>query len=102
VVAVARLVRGVFYDGVDGRLLDDARRVPAGTTEFRLQTTTGVSGGDGERQEDGGGAGTERRRTDRGGAGTTFHCRGGRRAEERRKTGETARDDANLILRLFW
>lgn len=72
VVAVARLVRGVLYDGVDGRLLDYARRVPAGTAEFRLQTATGVSGGDGERQEDGGGAGTEHRRTDRD-AGTTSH-----------------------------
>lgn len=72
VVAVARLVRGIFDDGVDGRLLDDTRRVSAGTAEFGLQTAAGQ--GDGrrrhERQEDD--DCTERRRTnDRG--GTTSH-----------------------------
>lgn len=55
VVAVARLVRGVLDDRVYGRLLDDTRRVPAGTAKFGLQATARAGygrGGDDERQQD--------------------------------------------------
>lgn len=54
-VAIARLVRGVLDDRVDGRLLDDTRRIPAGATEFGLQTAARAGdgrGGDDERQQD--------------------------------------------------
>lgn len=67
VIAVARLVRGILDDGVDGRLLDDARRVPAGTAEFRLEAAARADDGRGERQQDGSGYG--------GGGGTTPHRR---------------------------
>jgi len=72
VVAVARLVRGVLDDCVDGRLLDDARRVAAGTAQLGFQAAARVRGAD-QRQEHG------RRDTDDGFccSGTTPHdgCR---------------------------
>lgn len=51
-IAVARLVRGVLNDGVDGRLLDDARRVAAGTAQLGFQAAARVRGAD-QRQEHG-------------------------------------------------
>lgn len=72
VVAVARLVRGILDDGVDGRLLDDARRVPAGAAELGLEAAARIGRADRERQEDGCGRGS-------GGSGATSHRhRGGR------------------------
>jgi len=65
VVAVARLVRGVLDDSVDGRLLDDARRVAAGTAQLGFQAAARVRGAD-QRQEHG------RRDTD----DVTFCCSG--------------------------
>lgn len=66
VVAVARLVRRVLDDRIDGRLLDDARRVPAGTAEFGLQAAA--------RPDDGHGGRGERHQDDRGRrGGTTSH-----------------------------
>jgi len=46
VVAVARLVRGILDDGVDGCLLDDARRVAAGTAQLGFQAAARVRGAD--------------------------------------------------------
>lgn len=66
VIAVARFVRGILDDGVDRRLLDDARRVPARTAEFRLEAAARAGDGRGERQQDGGGNGD---------GGTTSHRR---------------------------
>lgn len=39
VIAVAGLVAQILDDGVDGRLLDDTRRVPARAAELRLLAT---------------------------------------------------------------
>lgn len=68
VVAVTRLVRWVFDDGVDGRLLDDARRVATGTAQLGFQAAARVRDAD-QRQEHG------RRGTDDGFcySGTTPH-----------------------------
>lgn len=50
-VAVARLVRRVLDDGVDGRLLDDARGIASRTAELGLETAARAGGGRGGRQQ---------------------------------------------------
>lgn len=51
-VAVARLVRRILDDGVDGRLLDNARRVTARTAKLSFEAASRVGGAD-QSQENG-------------------------------------------------
>lgn len=67
-IAVARFVRGILDDGVDGRLLDDASRVPAGAAELGFQAAAGAGDvrGAGKGEQD-----DAERRTDDGGGRAT-------------------------------
>lgn len=85
-VAVARLVRGILDDGVDGRLLDDARRVAARTAELGFQAAARVGGAD-QSQENGRG-GTDGCY----GSGTTPHDASSSSARQGSRYGYIPRD----------